>query len=71
MLVFLKDNIGIKEFFISVGIVVLKDWVIGEDVIIVENLKVNGVLIFGKINMFEWVVGMDEEFLNGYLGKKG
>lgn len=71
MPVLLKDNIGTKELPTSAGTVALKDWVIGEDATIVENLKANGALILGKTNMSEWAAGMDEELPNGYSGKKG
>ncbi|MFM9503880.1 amidase family protein, partial [Listeria monocytogenes] len=55
----------------SAGTVALKDWVIGKDATIVENLKANGALILGKTNMSEWAAGMDEDLPNGYSGKKG
>lgn len=71
MPVLLKDNIGTKELPTSAGTVALKDWVIGKDATIVENLKENGALILGKTNMSEWAAGMDEDLPNGYSGKKG
>lgn len=49
MPVLLKDNIGTKELPTSAGTVALKDWVIGKDATIVENLKENGALILGKL----------------------
>lgn len=70
MPVLLKDNIGTKELPTSAGTVALKDWVIGKDATIVENLKENGALILGKTNMSEWAAGMDEDLPNGYSGKK-
>lgn len=64
--VLLKDNIESVEMFIIVGLMVFIINDIGCDVFIVEKLKVVGVIILGKINLFEWVNFWFEFFISGW-----
>lgn len=66
ILVLLKDNIEVSELLIIVGFMVFVNNCIGCDVFIVVNLKVVGVIILGKMNLFEWVNFWLEFFISGW-----
>ncbi|EAP88282.1 amidase family protein [Croceibacter atlanticus] len=54
MPILLKDNVNTKGMATTAGAVALKDNYTTEDAKLVENLKANGALILGKLNLSEW-----------------
>ena len=54
MPILLKDNINTKGMATTAGAVALKDNYTTEDAKLVDNLKANGALILGKLNLSEW-----------------
>jgi amidase len=54
MPILLKDNINTKGMATTAGAVVLRDNYTTEDAKLVKNLKANGALILGKLNLSEW-----------------
>lgn len=66
MPILLKDNINTKNMKTTAGAVALKDNQTASDALIVENIKSNGGLILGKVNLSEWANYLCNGCPNGY-----
>lgn len=66
MPVLLKDNINTKDMPTTAGAMALQNNITDTDAYIVENLKSNGAIILGKVNLSEWANFLCSGCPNGY-----
>jgi amidase len=71
MPVLLKDNINTKDMPTTAGAMALQHNFTESDAYIVENLKTNGAIILGKVNLSEWANFLCAGCPNGYSGIGG
>lgn len=71
MPILLKDNINTVEMKTTAGAIFLKDNQPTEDAEIVKNLKSNGAIVLGKVNLSEWANFLCAGCPNGYSAVGG
>lgn len=66
-----KDNIDVKGMVTSAGSIALSDNMCMKDSKVIENLKAQGAVIFGKTNMTEFANYMSDHMPGGYSSYGG
>lgn len=68
----LKDNIATGDgTHTTAGAYVLKDWQADRDAFLVQQLRNNGAIVFGKANLSEWANYMDPAMPSGFSALGG
>lgn len=67
ILVIVKDNFDVVGILIMVGFVVLENFVFDKDLLVVVRLRAVGAILFGKVNLSEFVNFFISGMLSGYF----